>query len=147
MAVFAGLLLLVFGIGVIGIGFLALTQGQEIARFIVSNDIAIFGTQISRDTLRTALSPSPGVLIVLGALQVLSGVGVMAHKSWARWLGFVLALLGLLVTVFGVSIGLAVAGGFTLAVIIGVVLLVGYILIVVALLAGGSHFRRKTSAQ
>ncbi len=145
LAVFAGLLLLVFGIGVIAIGVFAITQGEDLARFIRDHDVAIFGSQITRDTLRTVLSPSPGVLIVLGVLQILSGIGVMAHKSWARWLGFLLALLGLLVTVYAVSIGLAVAAGFTLAVIIGVVLLVGYVLIVVALLGGGSHFHRRVA--
>ena len=85
--------------------------------------------------------------MVLGALQLLCGVGVMAHKSWGRWLGFLLALFGLIVTIFAVSIAYALGGGFTLPVIIGVVLLVGYVLIVLTLLAAGRHFRRKSPAR
>jgi len=136
-------LLVLFGIGVIALGLIALTQGSDIDRFIRNNDIAIFGSRLSRDTLRSALTPSPGILFVLGALQLLSGVGVMAHRSWGRWLGFLLALLGLIVSIFAVSIAFALAGGFTLPVIIGVVLLIGYVLIILALIAGGSHFRRR----
>ena len=143
LAAFAGLLLVVFGIATIVLGVFALTQGPDIARFIRDNDIAIFGAQISRDTLRSVLTPSPGFLIFIGVLQFISGAGVLAHKSWGRWLGFVLALLGLIAAVFAVSIGLAVAGGVTPPVIIGVVLLVGYALMLLALLAGGGHFRRK----
>jgi len=147
LAAFAGLLLVVFGIGVIALGFFALTQGQDIARFIRDNDIKVFGVLIGRDTLRAALTPSPGILMFLGALQLIAGVGVMAHKSWGRWLGFLLALFGLIVGIFAFSIGYAIAGGFTVPVIIGVVFLIGYILIILALIAGGSHFRRKTPSR
>ena len=147
LAAFAGLLLVVFGIGVIALGFFALTQGPDIARFIRDNDIKVFGVLISRDTLKSALTPSPGILIFLGALQLIAGAGVMAHKSWGRWLGFLLAVLGLIVSIFAFSIGYAIAGGFTLSVIIGVVFIVGYVLIVLALIGGGAHFRRKTPAR
>lgn len=147
LAAFAGLLLVVFGFVVIGLGLFTLTQGVEIARFIRDNDIKIMGSLISRDTLRTLLTPSPGALIFVGVVQLTCGVGVMNHKSWGRWLGVLLAAIGLIVTVFTVSIALAIAGGFTVPVIIGVVLLVGYALIVVALIAGGSHFRRKTAVR
>ncbi|HEY7023464.1 MAG TPA: hypothetical protein VH371_00740 [Candidatus Limnocylindrales bacterium] len=146
LAAFAGLLLVVFGIGVIALGFFALTQGQDIARFIRDNDIKVFGVLVSRDTLRAALTPSPGILMFLGALQLIAGVGVMAHKGWGRWLGLLLALFGLIIAIFAFSIGYAIAGGFTVPVIIGVVFLVGYILIVLALIAGGAHFRRKSPA-
>ena len=116
LAAFAGLLLVVFGIGVIALGFFALTQGPDIARFIRDNDIKVFGVLISRDTLKSALTPSPGILMFLGALQLIAGAGVMAHKSWGRWLGFLLAVLGLIVSIFAFSIGYAIAGGFTVPV-------------------------------
>jgi hypothetical protein len=143
LSAFAGLLLLLFGIGVIALGVLTIGQGSEIDRFIRNNQIAIFGSQISRDTLRSVLAPSPGILIFLGVLQLVAGVGVMAHRSWGRWLGALMALIGLVVSIFAVSIAFALAGGFTLPVIIGVVLLVGYALILLALVAGGGHFRRR----
>ena len=144
VAWFAGLLLLVFGLGVIALGVFTITQGQEIARFIDRNDIAIFGSTLSRDTLRSVLSPSPGILIVVGVLHLLAGLGVFSHRSAGRWFGFLLALVGLLVSVVAVSLALALSGGFSVAAIICVVLLVGYALICLALLAGGKHFHRQT---
>ena len=145
LAIFAGLLLVVFGLGIIVLGIFTLGQGAALSQFIRDNDIKVFGTQLTRDLLRTVLTPSPAILMVMGALQLLCGIGVMAHKSWGRWLGFLLALLGLIVSIFAVSIAYALAGGFTVPVIIGVVLLVGYVLIVLTLLAGGSQFRRKVA--
>jgi hypothetical protein len=146
LAAFAGLLLVVFGIGVIALGFFTLSAGSDIARFIRDNDIKVFGFLLSRDTLRAVLTPSPGILMFLGALQLIAGIGVMSHKRWGRWLGFLLALLGLIVSIFAFSIGYAIAGAFTVPVIVGVVFLVGYILILLALIGGGSHFRRKVVA-
>lgn len=145
LAVFAGLLLVVFGIGIIALGFFTLGQGAALSQFIRDNDIKVFGAQLSRDLLRSVLAPSPAILMVLGTLQLICGIGVMAHKSWGRWLGFLIALLALVVSIFAVSIAYALAGGFTLPVIVGVVLLVGYVLIVLTLLAAGSHFRRRVA--
>ena len=71
----------------------------------------------------------------------------MAHRSWARWLGFLMAVVGLGLSIFAVSIAFALARGFTVPVIIGVVLLVGYALILLALVAGGRHFRRRSGTR
>ena len=78
-------------------------------------------------------------------LELIAGIGVFVHQRWARWLGFLLAIFGLVISVFSVSIGYALARGFTLPVIIGVVAVIGYILILLALLGGGSHFRRRVA--
>ena len=142
---FAGLLLVVFGLGIIALGVYTITQGQEIRLFIDRNTVAIFNTTLTPDTLRNVLSPSPGILIVIGVLHLLAGFGVFGHRSLARWFGFLLALLGLLVSVVAVSLALALSGGFSVAAIICVVLLVGYALICLALLAGGKHFHRQAA--
>jgi hypothetical protein len=142
-AALAGLILVLFGLAVAAIGAWSFTQGPEIGRFIRDNDVGIFGTQIPRETLRAVLSPMPAVLIVVGILQLLSGAGVFAHKGWARALGLLLALLGLLVALFAVSLAVALAPGASIPVIISVVLLIGYALVVLALIAGGNHFRRR----
>jgi hypothetical protein len=137
----AGLLLITFGLAVALLGGWTLTQGPELGRFIRDNDIAIFGTQIQRDTLKAILEPMPGILMVLGVLQLLVGAVVLAHRGWARWLGVLLALFGLLVSVVALSAVLALVPGVSVQLGVAAVLLLGYAYIVLALIAGGSHFR------
>ncbi len=143
LAAVGGLILVLFGLTVAALGAWSFTQGPEIARFILVNDIAVFGTQIGRETLRTVLSVTPAIVVVVGILQLLSGAGIFAHKGWARALGLLLALFGLLVSLFGVSMALALARGTSIPVIIAIVLLVGYAFTVLALIAGGGHFKRR----
>ena len=143
LVVLAGLVLIVFGLLVAVLGGWTLTQGPEIGRFIRDNDIAIFGRQIDRDTLRAVLSPMPGILMVIGVLQLLVGAVVFTHRGWSRWLGVLLALLGLLVSVVAVSGALALVPGVSIQLMIAAVLLLGYAYIVLALIAGGSHFRAR----
>jgi hypothetical protein len=137
----AGLLLIIFGLAVALLGGWTLTQGPELGRFIRDNDVAIFGTQIQRDTLKAILEPMPGILMVLGVLQLLVGAVILAHRGWARWLGAVLALLGLLVGVVALSAVLALVPGVSVQLGIAAVLLLGYAYILLALIAGGGHFR------
>jgi hypothetical protein len=147
LAAFAGLLLVVFGIGVAVLGVFALTQGPQISAFIRDNDIGIFGTQLSRETLRSILSPMPGALMVIGLLHLIAGIGVLGHKGWGRGLGILFAVVGVLVSVFALSIAMALAPGLSVAALIAIVLVVGYIFILLGLFAGGSHFRRRQPAQ
>jgi hypothetical protein len=138
----AGVVLVLFGILVAVLGGWTLTQGPEIGRFIRENDVAVFGRQIDRETLRAILSPMPGVLMVLGLLQLVVGAVILAHRGWARWLGVLLALLGLLIGVVAVSGAMALVPGVSVQLMISAVLLVGYAFVLLALIAGGSHFRR-----
>ena len=137
----AGVVLIIFGLAVAVLGGWTLTQGPELGRFIRDNDIAIFGTHIQRDTLKTILEPMPGILMVTGVLQLLVGAVILAHRGWARWLGVLLALLGLLVSVVALSAVLALVPGVSLQLMIAVVLLLGYAYVLLALIAGGSPFR------
>jgi hypothetical protein len=139
--VLAGLLLIVFGLAVAVLGGWTLTLGSDLGRFIRDNDIAIFGRQIDRDTLRAVIQPMPGILMVLGVLQLLVGAVILAHRGWARWLGALLALLGLLVSVIALSAVLALVAGVSIQLIVAAALLLGYAFILLALIAGGSHFR------
>ena len=143
LVVIAGLVLIAFGTLVAVIGGWSLTQGPEISRFIRDNDIAIFGRQIDRETMRTVLSPMPGILMVFGVLQLLVGGVLLAHRSWARWLGILLALLGLLVGVFAVAASMALVPGVSVQMLVSIVLLLGYAFVLLALIAGGSHFRAR----
>lgn len=138
----AGVVLVLFGIAIAILGGLTLTQGPEIGRFIRENDVAVFGRQIDRQTLQAILSPMPGVLIVLGLLQLVVGAVILAHRGWARWLGVLLSLIGLIAGVVAVSGSMALAPGLSVALMISAVLLVAYAFVLLALIAGGSHFRR-----
>jgi hypothetical protein len=138
----AGLVLAVFGFVDMGGGVWLLGQGRELASFVERTTVNLFGTTLDRPTMRALLSPLPGVLIVFGALEVLAGVFVVAHKGWARALGIFLALLGLIVGVASISFSLALAPGFSVPFIGSIVVLLGYAFILLMLFAGGRHFRR-----
>ena len=140
LAVFAALLLFALGLVVVLAGIWTLTQGAELGRFIRENDVAVFGRQVDRDTLRTVLSLLPAILILLGVLHLLASVGVFGHRAWGRWLGVLMAVLGLVMGIFGVSAGLAF-GGVSLTTIVAIVLVVAYAYVVLALATGGRHFQ------
>ncbi len=142
----AALLLIVFGLFIAGVGAWLFTQGPELGRFIRDNDIAVFGTQIDRETMRTIVSPLPTVLIVFGLLHLIAGGGVLAHKGWGRAISALLAILGLVASLFVVSAALALAPGVSVAMVAGVVLVLGYAFALLALIAGGSHFRARYPA-
>jgi hypothetical protein len=127
-------------------GVWLLTQGPELSRFIRDNSISLFGNTIGRDTLRSLASPLPGVLMVVGVIQLLASVGVFAHKSWGRWLGVLLSLLGVIVGIVAASTAFALASGVSVGALVAVVILLGYAFALIALLAGGSHFKRRYQA-
>jgi len=139
----AGLLLAVFGLIGIVAGVWLLGQADELRQFIQRTSINFFGSRLEQETLRAILSPMPGVLLIWGALEVILAAGIFAHKGWARALAILLSLLGILVGIAGVSFALALAPGASPALIAAMVVLLGYAFIVLALIAGGSHFRRR----
>ncbi|MEX2547900.1 MAG: hypothetical protein WD830_08965 [Chloroflexota bacterium] len=139
----AGLLLAVYGLIDIVSGVFLLGQGNEIRSFIQRTTINLFGTIIDRETMRALASPLPGVLLVFGALELILGAGIFAHKGWARALGILLSLVGLLLGVAAVSFALALAPGFSPTLIGAIVVMLGYAFILLALFAGGGHFRRR----
>ncbi|MEP7378568.1 MAG: hypothetical protein ABI725_03300 [Chloroflexota bacterium] len=141
LVVLAGLVLILFGLAVAVLGAWTLTLGSDLGRFIRDNDIAIFGRQIERDTLKAVIQPMPGILMVGGLLQVLVGAVIVAHRNWARWLGVLLALLGLIASVIALSAVLALVAGVSVQLLVASALVVGYAFVLLALIAGGGHFR------
>jgi hypothetical protein len=137
----AGLVLIIFGLAVAVLGGWTLTLGSDLGRFIRDNDIAIFGRQIERDMLKAVMAPMPGILMVVGLLQLLVGAVILAHRSWARWLGVLLALQGLIVSVIALSAVLALVPGVSVQLIVASALVIGYAFVLLALIAGGGHFR------
>jgi hypothetical protein len=144
LAAVAGVVLLVFGlIDLVG-GFWLLGQGAELRNLVGRiTSLNVLGINVDREMMRAVLSPLPGVLMGLGVVELLVAVGVFAHKSWGRILGILIALLGILVSIAAVTFSLALAPGASIQVIGSVVILLGYAFVFLALLAGGSHFRRR----
>jgi hypothetical protein len=144
LAVLGGVVLILFGLAVALLGAWTLTQGPELSdlvRRLTKVDLLVF--QPTREQLETAFSLTPGLLMVFGVLQLLVGAVVLAHRGWARWLGILLALLGLLVTGACLSAILALVPGVSLQLIIAGALVVGYAFVVLALIAAGNHFRAR----
>jgi hypothetical protein len=79
------------------------------------------------------------IVIVLGALDVVSAIGVLLHKSWARWTAIVLGVLGTLLGLFVVWVATEppLDAGM---VIFGVIWVGAHVLAVIGMAAGGRHF-------
>lgn len=91
--------------------------------------------------IATAIVVVFGILLVFGILHIVAAIGVFVHKSWARWTGVVLAVLGLM-------LGLLMLLGSTNAptatsgdLIVVIVWLVAYGAALIGLVAGGEHFQ------
>jgi hypothetical protein len=140
----AAMVLVIFGVAIALLGAWLLTQGPALSDLIQrmrSVDLIVF--KPTRDQLRSAFGASPGFLMVLGVLQLLVGAFVFAHRGWARWLGFLLALLGLVLSTVALTSSLALVPGASVQLMIAIALVIGYAFVVLALLFGGGHFRRR----
>ena len=93
------------------------------------------------------------ILLIIGIVQLIGGVGVLAHRSWGRAFAIVLGLLGtiwgigLLLTSVRFDIGdMSVQGalaGEESAVAMATIVLVCYLLVFLAMFVGRRHFRRR----
>ncbi len=142
----AGLLLVLFGlIDAVG-GVWLLGQGSELSKFIQRSTISFFGPPIDRETMRALISPLPAALLVFGAIEVLGGAAIFAHKGWARAIGILVSLLGLIVGIVSVSFSLALSPGASVPMVASVAVVLGYAFVLVSLIAGGRHFKDRYAA-
>lgn len=142
----AAMLLVIMGVVLAVLGAWLLTQGPaltDLVQRVRSVDLVVF--KPTRDTIRSVVSASPGSLMVLGVLQLLVGVFVLGHRSWARWLGLVLGLLGLLFSIVALTSTMALVPGTSVQLIVAIAFLIAYAFVVLALIAGGGHFRARHS--
>ena len=94
-----------------------------------------------------------GLMLILGIIQTIGGVGILAHRKWGRAFGVVLGLLGTIVGVGMVLSSLdlnlgdqAIKGTFSdepAAMGGAVLVLVSYAFILLTMFAGKRHFRKK----
>jgi hypothetical protein len=140
----AAMLLVIMGVVIAVLGAWLLTQGPaltDLVQRLRSVDLLVF--KPTRDQLRAVVSASPGTLMVLGVLQLLVGAFVLRHRSWARWLGILVALLGLLLSVVAVTSAMALIPGASVQLIVASAFLIAYAIVFLALIAGGGHFRAR----
>jgi hypothetical protein len=93
------------------------------------------------------------LLLILGIMQTIGAVGILAHRAWGRAFGVVLGLLGtilgigLLISSVDLNVGdQAIKGTFSdepSALGLAIFVLVSYAFILLAMFAGRRHFRRK----
>jgi hypothetical protein len=140
----AAMLLVIVGVTLAVLGAWLLTQGPaltDLVQRLKSVDLVVL--KPTKDQLRSLVSASPGALMVLGVLQLLVGAFVLGHRGWARWLGVVLALLGLIFGIVALTSTVALVPGVSVQLIVAIVFLVAYAFVILALIAGGGHFRAR----
>jgi hypothetical protein len=144
LVVLAAVLLVITGVVLAVLGAWLLTQGPaltDLVQRLRSVDLIVF--KPTRDQLRSVVSASPGTLMVFGVLTLLVGAFVLGHRSWARWLGVLLALLGLMFSIVALTSTMALVPGASVQLVVAIAFLVAYALVVLALIAGGGHFRAR----
>lgn len=133
MVLLAGMVLLVLGL------LLALTS------VVVLADQALFDSAVSQSGLRAdtgvrnAMRVVLAIFALMGVLQMIAAVGIFLRKSWARYVGIALAIMGTLLGVIVLVDTLESGGG---AVAVWLLIAAGYAFSLFALIAGASHFSR-----
>ena len=150
----SGVILTVFGVLVTLVGVLPLLVGGTLNNLIPAA-VEAGATQAEASAavgVFAAFANIIGiVLLVMGILHLLSGIGTFARRSWARYLGlivatlmFLLILLGLVGTFTAASTPGGVQPDIT-SLIIPVLVLVAYGFTVIALGRGGRYFERRSA--
>lgn len=131
LAVLAGVLLLLVGLLPTFFGVLVIIGGAAVNGL---GDMT-FGGQVVHvgSGLAGAIVVIGVVVLVIGLLEVLSGIFIWAHHSWARFVGLAFGLLGTLAGLGTLGSRDGVGGGLVILVIYGFIL--------VALIISGGHFR------
>lgn len=137
LATVAGVVLLILGLLVGLLSVFGLLVGVAGAAFIEEIDPTFSGAGGAFAAFFVILF---GFLLVFAVLHVAAAIGVFAHRSWARWVGIILALLGLLfggLGLIGVAADPVTAGE---GLIVFFIWLTAYGFSLAALAAGGEHF-------
>jgi hypothetical protein len=101
MVVAAGVILLVFATLLGLFGILAILGGAMMGQFTNLTDFSDAGlteeeARLAMTLGRTFIFVFGGVALAIGLAHLLSGIGVLRRRGWARILGLVMSILGLL---------------------------------------------------
>jgi hypothetical protein len=138
LAVIAAVVLLISGALMTLVALLLLVVGAGAASFIAAVD-PIMADEAGE--IGSVILIVGATLLIAGILVIIGAIGILAHKSWARWLGVVIGSIGLVIG-FLLLIGTfaAPAGGGGDA-IIAIIWLAAHGFVVAALAAAGDHFQ------
>ena len=146
LVVVSGIILIVFGVLTTLIGLFGMIVGSFAATFLEEYIPPEAALEFDIRAVTTVLLVVFGIVLVVGILHFLTAIGIFLHKGWARALGIILAVLGLLLGVVG-AVGVAQeAASATEAgreAVVPIIVAVSYGLTLFALIAGGNHFRRR----
>ncbi len=94
-----------------------------------------------------------GILLLLGLVQMIGAVGILAHRKWGRAFGIVLGLIG---TIWGIGMVLTslnfsigdvdidgALAGDEAALGVSILFLIFYLIVLLAMFLGRRHFKKK----
>lgn len=157
LAVVAGFVLLTLGLVFALGGGLVLWLGslnEVIAEINTTAELTLTGAQQDLvDEFDQQAVGYGGILLLLGLVQMIGAVGILAHRKWGRAFGIVLGLLGtiwgigMVLTSLNFSIGdVDVEGalaGDEPALGVSILFLIFYLIVLLAMFLGRRHFRKK----
>ena len=136
--VLAGIFLLVAGILTFGLGAIVGVLGGLIAVAGSSGEgFELLGP------LGGAVAGLAFLVVFWGLLEVVAAVGMLVHRGWGRALGLVVGVVGALFAGLAVLANVTAPSAEGGGIGFSFLLLAGYGLTVLALVAGGEHFRRR----
>lgn len=145
LAIIAGIPLLLYGL-LITLG----GAGLLVVRSLVDNLVDQAGAEADvAKAIRDAIVVVAVIILICGILQILAAIGIWAHKGWGRALGILWGILGTLfgLAAFGGARTTVTLNGNTTSgeggIAVALFILVPYAFVLVAMIIGGGHFRRK----
>ncbi len=147
----AGIILILFGLLTTLGGILLLVAGQfagGLLPFATAEGGAEAGSVVG--AVAGVITVIAIVVLVIGLLHLASGIGVLVRKEWARILGILMSVLGLLLGVLSLFGALQPAnnvgaGDPASGLPVAIVITVAYGFALFALARGGNYFRRSYS--
>lgn len=138
LANIAAIVLLVVGCLLTIFGLILLLVGAGGAALLEAIDPTLSG---EADFIAAVILMVALVLLVMGVLEIASGIGIFIHRSWARWMGVVLATIGVVfgfLLMIGTFVPPATDAGDA---VIAIVWLAAHGFAAAALVAAGEHFQ------
>jgi hypothetical protein len=151
LAVLAGFVLLAWGIVFAIVGGLVMWMGN-LDQVVADLGLGAEALDLVAEFNKQATAYG-AILLIIGIVQAIGGIGVLAHRGWGRAFGVVLGLIG---TIWGIGLllssvrfdigDMSVEGalaGQESAVAMATVVLICYLLVFLAMFVGRRHFRRR----
>jgi hypothetical protein len=141
--VLAGIVLMVFGIAEALGGAVGAVIANSLRRVFIDllRNLGMRGVADNAASVTSLLAGIFVTMLLLGILQIVASVGVLSHRSWGRWLGLLLSVVGIAI---GAWLVYRVAQGATPRpsdYFAPVALQISYLITLLALLFPADHFR------